>query len=128
MERQHISSGSAYEARVGYSRAVRVGNRVCVAGTAPIMPGDADPPAGAYEQAQVCLSIIERALAEAGASFDDVVRTRIYVTDAASIDEVGRAHGSAFATARPATTGIVTQLLDPRWLVEIEAEAVILPT
>jgi enamine deaminase RidA (YjgF/YER057c/UK114 family) len=90
------------------------------------MPGDADPPTGAYEQAKVCLGIIERALAEASASMDDVVRTRIYVTSAAHIDDVGRAHGEAFARARPATTGIVTQLLDPRWLVEIEAEAVIL--
>jgi enamine deaminase RidA (YjgF/YER057c/UK114 family) len=128
MERQQISSGAAFEKRVGYSRAVRVGDRVWVSGTAPIMPGDADPPGDAYEQARLCLSIIERALEEAGASLDDVVRTRIYVTDASSIDGVGRAHAAAFATARPATTGIVTQLLDPRWLVEIEAEAVILPT
>ena len=127
VERQRITSGAAFEEQVGYSRAVRAGDRVWVSGTAPIMPGDADPPTGAYEQAQVCLAIIERALAEAGASLDDVVRTRIYVTDATSIDAVGRAHGAAFATARPATTGIVTQLLDPRWLVEIEAEAVILP-
>ncbi len=126
MERQLISSGAAFEERVGYSRAVRVGNHVWVAGTAPIMPGDADPPGGAYEQAKVCLGIIERALAEAGAALDDVVRTRIYVTGASLIDEVGRAHGEAFGTARPATTGIVAQLLDPRWLVEIEAEAVIL--
>lgn len=124
MERQLISSGAAFEARVGYSRAVRVADRVWVSGTAPIMPGDADPPVTPYEQAQVCLAIIERALSEAGASLDDVVRTRIYVTDAAYIDEVGRAHGEAFARARPATTGIVTALLDPRWLVEIEAEAV----
>ena len=124
--KQHISSGAAFEQRVGYSRAVRIDDRVWVSGTAPIMVDDADPPAGAYEQAQICLSIIGRALAEAGASLDDVVRTRIYVTDASLIDEVGRAHGEAFATARPATTGIVTQLLDPRWLVEIEAEAVIL--
>ena len=128
MKRQLISSGAAFEERVGYSRAVRVGHHVWVSGTAPIMPGDADPPAGAYEQAAVCLSIIERALAEAGSSLDQVVRTRIYVTDAAHIDDVGRAHGEAFRTARPATTGIVTQLLDPRWLVEIEAEAVILPS
>jgi enamine deaminase RidA (YjgF/YER057c/UK114 family) len=127
VQRQLISSGAAFEERVGYSRAVRVGGRVWVSGTAPIMPGDADPPTGAYEQARVCLQIIERALAEAGATLDDVVRTRIYVTDAALIDEVGRAHGEAFAKARPATTGIVTQLLDPRWRVEIEAEAVILP-
>ena len=125
VERQRISSGAAFERRVGYSRAVRVGDRVWVSGTAPIMPGDADPPGTPYEQAQVCLRIIEHALAEAGGSLDDVVRTRIYVTDAAHIDDVGRAHGEAFATARPATTGIVTQLLDPRWLVEIEAEAVI---
>jgi enamine deaminase RidA (YjgF/YER057c/UK114 family) len=126
MGRQLISSGAAFEERVGYSRAVRVGRQVWVAGTAPIMPGDAAPPGGAYEQAKVCLGIIERALAEAGASLEDVVRTRIYVTDASLIDDVGRAHGEAFRTARPATTGVVTQLLDPRWLVEIEAEAVIL--
>ena len=128
MERQLISSGAAFEDRVGYSRAVRVGDRVWVSGTAPIMPADAEPPATPYEQAKVCLGIVERALAEAGASMDEVVRTRIYVTDAAYIDDVGRAHGEAFARARPATTGIVTQLLDPRWLVEIEAEAVILPS
>lgn len=114
MERQLISSGSAFEERVGYSRAVRAGSQVWVAGTAPIMPADADPPAGAYDQAQVCLGIIERALAEAGATLEDVVRTRIYVTDAGHIDEVGRAHGEAFGRARPATTGIVAQLLDPR--------------
>jgi enamine deaminase RidA (YjgF/YER057c/UK114 family) len=126
MDRQLISSGAAFEERVGYSRAVRVGERVWVSGTAPIMAGDADPPTDAYAQAQVCLEIIERALREAGASLDHVVRTRIYVTDAAHIDDVGRAHGEAFARARPATTGIVTKLLDPRWLVEIEAEAVIL--
>ena len=125
MERRLISSGAAFEARVGYSRAVKVGDRVWVSGTAPIMPDDADPPTTPYEQAQVCLAIIERALTEAGSSLDDVVRTRIYVTDASYIDEVGRAHGEAFARARPATTGIVTALLDPRWLVEIEAEAVI---
>jgi enamine deaminase RidA (YjgF/YER057c/UK114 family) len=103
-----------------------VGNHVYVAGTAPIMPGDADPPPTAYEQATVCLAIIERALKEAGASFADVVRTRIFVTDAVYIADVGRAHGEAFADVRPALTGIVSQLLDPRWLVEIEAEAVIL--
>jgi enamine deaminase RidA (YjgF/YER057c/UK114 family) len=126
MNRQLISSGAAFEERVGYSRAVRADNRVWVSGTAPILPGDADPPDSAYEQARICLAIIERALSEAGASFDDVVRTRIYVTDASLIDEVGRAHAEAFRRARPATTGVVVDLLDPRWLVEIEAEAVIL--
>ncbi|HZP72929.1 MAG TPA: RidA family protein [Gaiellaceae bacterium] len=128
MDKQHISSGSAFEARVGYSRAVRVGDHVHVAGTAPIMPNDADPPTGAYEQAKICLAIVERALEQAGATLDDVVRTRIYVTDASLIGDVGRAHAEAFGKARPATTGIVVQLLDPRWLVEIEAEAVILPS
>jgi enamine deaminase RidA (YjgF/YER057c/UK114 family) len=125
MERQLISSGAVFEERVGYSRAVRVGHLVWVSGTAPIMPGDADPPGDAYGQAKVCLEIIGRALAAAGGSLEDVVRTRIYVADAALIDDVGRAHREAFATARPATTGIVVDLLDPRWLVEIEAEAVI---
>jgi enamine deaminase RidA (YjgF/YER057c/UK114 family) len=128
MERITYSSGTAFEERVGYARAVRAGDRVHVSGTAPIMPGDADPPTGAYEQARVCLDRIAHVLAEAGASLDDVVRTRIYVTDASLIDEVGRAHREAFANARPATTGVVVQLLDPRWLVEIEAEAAILPS
>ena len=124
MNRQLISSGAAFEERVGYSRAVRVGDRVWVSGTAPILPGDADPPLDPYKQARICLSIIRRALEQAGASLDDVVRTRIYVTNAAYIDAVGRAHREAFANVRPATTGIVATLLDPRWLVEIEAEAV----
>jgi enamine deaminase RidA (YjgF/YER057c/UK114 family) len=128
MQRRTFSSGTAFEERVGDSRAVRAGDRVHVSGTAPIMPGDADPPAGAYEQARVCIERIARVLAEAGASLDDVVRTRIYVTDASLIDEVGRAHREAFATARPATTGVVVQLLDPRWLVEISAVAATLPT
>ena len=89
------------------------------------MPGDADPPDDPYEQARVCIGIIERALAEAGATLDDVVRTRIYVTSAEHIDAVGRAHRAASAPPgrrRPASS---TELLDPRWLVEIEAEAVI---
>ncbi len=89
------------------------------------MPGDADPPADAYEQARICLEIVGRALGEAGGGLDDVVRTRIFVTAAEHIAAVGRAHREAFAVARPATTAVVTGLLDPRWLVEIEAEAVI---
>jgi enamine deaminase RidA (YjgF/YER057c/UK114 family) len=125
MDRQLISSGAAFEDRVGYSRAVRVGRSVWVSGTAPILAGDADPPDDAYEQARICLQIVERALAEAGAGFDDVVRTRIFLARAGDIDAVGRAHREAFSVAKPATTGVVTGLLDPRWLVEIEAEAVI---
>ena len=126
MERQLISSGAAFEDRVGYSRAVRVGDRVWISGTAPIMPDDADPPSDAYAQACRCLELIAQALADAGGSLDDIVRTRLYVTSAAEIDEVGRAHREAFAHTRPATTGVVVELLDPRWKVEIEAEAVIL--
>jgi enamine deaminase RidA (YjgF/YER057c/UK114 family) len=125
VQRQHVSSGAAFEDRVGYSRAVRVGTHVWVSGTAPIMPGDADPPDDVYEQARICIDIIERALGEAGASLDHVVRTRIYVTRAEFIEAAGRAHREGFGAARPATTGIVAELLDPRWLVEIEAEAVI---
>jgi enamine deaminase RidA (YjgF/YER057c/UK114 family) len=123
VERQRISSGSAFEERVGYSRAVRIGPHMWIAGTAPIMADGADPPASGYEQAKRCTEIIAAALAEAGGSLDDVVRTRIYVTDASLIVDVGRAHREAFGTARPATTAVVTGLLDPRWLVEIEAEA-----
>ncbi len=125
MDRQLISSGAVFEERVGYSRAVRVGRTVWVSGTAPIMPDDADPPDDPYEQAQICLRIIGHALVEAGAGLEDVVRTRIYVTRPGDIDEVGRAHREVFSVARPATTGIVAALLDSRWLVEIEAEAVI---
>jgi enamine deaminase RidA (YjgF/YER057c/UK114 family) len=125
MQRQQISSGAAFEDRVGYSRAVRVGQHVWVSGTAPIMPDDADPPEDAYEQARLCLAIIERTLHDAGASLGDVVRTRIFLADAEDIDAVGRAHREAFAAARPATTGIVVELLDRRWRVEIEAEALV---
>ena len=125
MERRLISSGAAFEERVGYSRAVVVGNHVYVSGTAPIMPDDADPPPDAYNQARRCLEIIARALEEAGAGLEHVVRTRIFVTRADLIEDVGRAHAEAFADVRPATTGVVVELLDPRWLVEIEAEAVL---
>jgi enamine deaminase RidA (YjgF/YER057c/UK114 family) len=125
MDRQRISSGAPFEDRVGYSRAVRVGRQVWVSGTAPIPPGDAEPPSEAYEQARLCLAIIASALAEAGASLADVVRSRIFLTDAADIAAVGRAHLEALGSARPASTAVVTALLDPRWRVEIEVDAVI---
>jgi enamine deaminase RidA (YjgF/YER057c/UK114 family) len=125
MERRVISSGSSWEERYGYSRAVVAGGKVYVAGTAPIMPGDADPPADPYEQARRCLEIAQAALAEAGASFADVVRTRLFMTDAGYAPEVLRAHGEVFGSVRPACTGVVVELLDPRWLVEIELEAVV---
>jgi enamine deaminase RidA (YjgF/YER057c/UK114 family) len=125
MERRRITSGAAFEDRVGYARAVVAGGHVHVSGTAPIMPGDADPPSGAYAQARRCLEVICAALHEAGAGPEHVVRTRIYLTDAGDIDEVGRAHREIFAEVRPATTAVVAGLLDPRWLVEIEADAVL---
>lgn len=110
---------------VGYSRAVVAGEHVHVAGTAPI-PTSGEPPEGAYEQARLCLEIIGRALADAGTGFDDVVRTRIYVTDASDWEDVGRAHGEVFSEVRPASSMIVVAaLLDPRWRVEIEADAVL---
>ena len=126
MDRRLVSSGSPYERVVGFSRAVRVGPRVVVAGTAPVMPGGGDPPPDAYGQAKRCLEIIERALAEAGSSLADVVRTRVYLVRTADFEEVGRAHGEAFSEIRPANTTLtVAELVDPRWLVEIEAEAVV---
>jgi enamine deaminase RidA (YjgF/YER057c/UK114 family) len=125
MERRLISSAMPWERTIGYSRAVRVGEHVHVSGTAPVMPDGADPPADPYEQARRCLDIILQALSEAGATAADVVRTRIYVTDAAYIEAVGRAHGEVFGEIRPATTGVVVGLLDPRWLVEIEADAIV---
>jgi len=125
VERRTISSGSSYEERWGYSRAVVAGPRIYVAGTAPIMPDNADPPAEPYAQMRRCLDIVEKALHEAGAAFENVVRTRVYLTDAAHAPEAMRAHGEVFGSIRPACTGIVCDLLDERWLVEIEVEAVL---
>ena len=125
-ERLRISSGSPFEPAIGFSRAVRVGNRVVVAGTAPVWPdGSCDPDPEA--QAQRCLEIILLALEEAGAGPEHVVRTRMFLTSAADAEAVCRAHGSVFGAIRPAATMVViAALLDPRWKVEIEAEAVIL--
>lgn len=125
MSRRLISSGSSWEEHYGYSRAVVADGRVYVSGTAPIMPGDADPPPDAYGQARRCLEILLRALEEAGASPADVVRTRIFVTDPSFGPDVLRAHGEVFGEARPACTGTVVQLFDARWLVEIEVEAIL---
>jgi enamine deaminase RidA (YjgF/YER057c/UK114 family) len=122
-ERRRISSGSPYEPRIGFSRAVAVAGRVLVSGTAPVWPdGTCDP--DAEVQAKRCLAIIKAALIEAGASLTDVVRTRTYLVDAADADAVGQAHGSVFGDIRPASTMVIVKgLLDPRWKVEIEAEA-----
>jgi len=104
---------------------VVVGSTVHVAGTAPIPPDGSPTPESAYEQARLCLRIIAEALGRAGASVEDVVRTRMFVTDAAHWPDVSRAHGEVFSEIRPAATCVVTALLDPSWKVEIEADAVI---
>ena len=125
IERRRIASGSPYEPVVGFSRALRVGDRVLVAGTAPIWPdGSCDPDPRA--QAARCLEIVLAALAEAGAGPEHVVRTRMYLVDPTDWEAVGQAHGAVFATTRPvATMVVVAGLLDPRWRVEMEAEAVL---
>jgi enamine deaminase RidA (YjgF/YER057c/UK114 family) len=123
MPRQRISSGSPFEPAIGFSRALRVGGRVLVAGTAPIAP-DGSCPRDPEAQARRCFEIILAALAEAGAGPEHVVRTRMFLTSAADAEAVGRAHGEVFGDIRPAATMVVVAaLLDPRWRVEIEAEA-----
>ena len=122
-DRERVSSGSPYEPKIGFSRAVRVGDRILVSGTAPILPdGSCDP--DPESQAMRCLSIIIEALEQLGAGPEHVVRTRTYLTNAKDWEAVGRAHGSVFSETKPASTMIVVSgFLDPRWKVEIEAEA-----
>src|SRR5690348_4392400 len=127
MERRRVTSGSPYEPLIGFSRAVRVGDRVIVSGTAPVWP-DGNVDEDVSVQARRCLEIIGEALAEAGATVADVVRTRTYLVDAADSEAVGRVHGEVFSEVRPASSMIVVAgLLDRRWKVEIEAEAVVDP-
>jgi enamine deaminase RidA (YjgF/YER057c/UK114 family) len=123
--RRHVSSGSPYEPLWGYVRAVVDGRHVYVSGTAPIMPDGQPPPDDAYSQTKRCLEIITDALAEAGAGLEHVVRTRIYLTSVGVWEEVARAHAEVFGEVRPTSTAVVTQLIDPRWHVEIEAEALL---
>ncbi|HZQ43047.1 MAG TPA: RidA family protein [Acidobacteriaceae bacterium] len=120
--RTNISGTSPYEPVVGFSRAVRVGNIVHIAGTAPVGAEDLS----AYEQTRTALALIGKALTQAGASFEHVVRTRMYITHTEDWEEIGRAHGEIFANIRPAATMVtVKELLNPKWRVEIEAEAVL---
>lgn len=127
MMRQNISSGGPWEDIVGYSRAVRVGDRVFVAGTTAALPdGSVFAPGDAHGQAKRCFEVIAHALAEAGAAMADVVRTRMFVTDISRWEEFGRAHGEVFATIKPAATMVeVSRLIDPAMLIEVEVEAVV---
>jgi enamine deaminase RidA (YjgF/YER057c/UK114 family) len=121
--RRRARSGSVYEEQIGFSRAVRVGRRVCVSGTAPIWP-DGSCPVDAGTQAARCFEIILAAMAELGARPADVVRTRMYIVDPTDAAAVGGAHRAAVGEAAPAASMVVVAgLLDPRWRVEIEAEA-----
>ena len=118
-----VASGSPFESTIGFSRAILVGDRVLVAGTAPIWP-DGSCDEDAARQARRCFEIIGEALGAAGAGLDDVVRTRMYITSPDHVEAVGSVHGEIFYRVRPvATMVVVAALLDPRWKVEIEAEA-----
>jgi enamine deaminase RidA (YjgF/YER057c/UK114 family) len=119
--REQIAGTSPYEAVIGFSRAVRIGNVVHVSGTGPAGAEEL----GAAEQTRVVLGLIEIALKKAGAGFEDVVRTRMFIAHAEDWEEIGRAHGEVFGTIRPAATMVVAALLNPKWRVEIEAEAVL---
>jgi enamine deaminase RidA (YjgF/YER057c/UK114 family) len=123
--RRRISSGTSFEATMGYCRAVVVGDRVIVAGTAPQSPdGVVDPDPGA--QARRCFTIIADALTGAGSSLAEVVRTRIYLVDAADFDAVAAVHGELFRDVRPVnTTVVIAGLLDPAWKLEVEVEAIL---
>jgi enamine deaminase RidA (YjgF/YER057c/UK114 family) len=122
---ERVSSGSPFEPTIGFSRAVRAGDRIMVSGTAPVWPdGEVDSDVAA--QMRRCLEIVTDALAALGAGTADVVRTRTYLVDAEDWPEVGRIHGEVFGDVRPASTMVVVAaLLDPRWKVEVEADAVI---
>jgi enamine deaminase RidA (YjgF/YER057c/UK114 family) len=129
MTRQNVSSGSPYEPRLGISRAVRIGNIVAVAGTAPIGPDGRTMGVGdAAAQARRCFEIARNALEQTGASLKDVIRTRILLTRIEDWEAVGNVHGEFFGDVRPVNTVMqVTRFIDPEWLVEIEVDAVVEP-
>ncbi len=121
MTRTNIPGTSPYEPIIGFSRAVRIGNTVHVSGTGPVGADDASP----AEQTRVVLGIIKAALEKAGARMEDVYRTRMFLARADDWEEIGRAHGEVFGKVLPASTMVVAALLNPKWSVEIEAEAII---
>ena len=127
MKRTNVSSGSPFEGVAGFSRAVRVGNTITVAGTAPIaVDGSTAAPGDAYGQTKRCFEIIQQAITEAGGSIQNVVRTRIMMTDISLWKEAARAHGEIFASIRPACTLVeVSGLIEKDWLVEIEADCIL---
>jgi enamine deaminase RidA (YjgF/YER057c/UK114 family) len=127
MERKLVSSGSKYEPVIGFSRAVRVGPHIAVSGTAPIAEGGGVACHGdLYGQTKRCLEIIEKAVNEAGGKREHIVRTRIYLKEIKDWEAAGRAHGEFFKDIRPASTMIqIVQAIDPDWLVEIEADAIV---
>ncbi|MEO1168969.1 MAG: RidA family protein [Pseudomonadota bacterium] len=124
--RQRTASASPFEKAFGFSRAIRTGDRILVSGTGPIEPDGSSTPGDAADQARRCFGIIEAAIVELGGTMGDVVRTRMFVTDAADGDAIGAVHGEIFGDVRPAATMVVVAaLLRPEWKVEIEAEAVL---
>lgn len=124
--REVFSSGAPWESVVGYSRAVKVGNHIAVSGTTAMVDGKLVGVGDAYEQTRVVLTIIEKVLKEAGASLNDVVRTRMFVTDISRWEEIGRAHGEFFKDIRPAATMVeIKALIDPEILVEIECDCIV---
>jgi enamine deaminase RidA (YjgF/YER057c/UK114 family) len=127
MSRHNISSGSPLEGPIGFSRAVRIGPYIAVAGTAPIAPdGGTTAPGDVEAQTRRCIEIAAQALADAGASLADVIRTRIMLTDINHWEAAARAHGAAFGEIRPACTFVeVSRFIDPDWLVEVEVDAVV---
>ncbi len=128
MARQLISSGSPFEKPIGFSRAMRVGNTIAVSGTAPIAPGGGTAyPGNLYRQTRTCIEIIKDAIEKAGGHLEDVIRTRIMLTDISQWQEAARAHGECFGEIRPASTFVqVSGLIDADWLVEMEADCVVM--
>ena len=127
MKRQNISSGSPFEKPIGFSRAVRIGNMISVSGTAPLADDGSNAfPGDMYNQTKRCISIIEKAILQAGGKLDNVIRTRVFLTDISRWEEAARAHGECFSKILPASTFVgVSGLINRDWLVEIEADCLL---